>query len=82
MTFEIAMAATVIQNEIAQGCTQVQVAQTYALALRSSDQTDWRTANDAIIGKWGVKGLDRIKRMAWKAVETGVFPGTAAQVRP
>jgi len=33
---EIACVETVIENEIAQGCTQKSVAMTYALALRSS----------------------------------------------
>ncbi len=56
---------TVIENEIAQGCTQKQIAMTYALAIKSSYATDWTRVNNAIIGKWSRKGLERIKKMAW-----------------
>lgn len=55
----------VIINEIEQGCTQRQIAQTYALALRSDEPTDWKAANKAIIERWSISGLDRIKKMAW-----------------
>lgn len=54
----------VIENEIRQGCTQRQVAQTYALALQSSWPTDWNRVNAAITARWP-KGLERIKRLAW-----------------
>lgn len=54
----------VIENEIRQGCNQRQIAQSYALAIRSSWPTDWPRVNAAIIDKWP-KGLERIKRMAW-----------------
>jgi len=61
---EIACVEMVIENEIAQGLTQRQIAQTYALALRSSWPTDWRRVNEAIVARWP-KGLERIKTMAW-----------------
>ena len=41
------------------------IAQTYALAMRSSEPVDWPTVNAAIIDRWSVSGLYRIKRMAW-----------------
>ena len=63
MTFEIMDVEGVIENEIAQGCNQRQIAQTYALGLRSSWPTDWRRVNLAILAKWP-KGLSRIKEMA------------------
>lgn len=53
-----------IENEIARGCSQRQVAQTYALAIRSSWPTDWPRVNAAITAKWP-KALDRIKKQAW-----------------
>lgn len=53
-----------IENEIARGCTQRQVAQSYALALQSSWPTDWKRVNEAIARRWP-KGLERIKRLAW-----------------
>lgn len=62
---EIADVEGVIEREIAQGLTQRQIAQTYALALRSSWATDWAKVNRLIVDRWSAAGLDRIKRMAW-----------------
>jgi hypothetical protein len=61
---ELMCVESVIENEIAQGCTQRQVAQTYALGLRSTWKTDWKRVNEAILARWP-KGLNRIKEMAW-----------------
>lgn len=61
---EIACVESVIENEIKQGCNQRQIAQTYALALRSSWPTDWAAVNAMILAKWP-KGLKRIKELAW-----------------
>jgi hypothetical protein len=61
---EIACVEMVIENEITQGCNQTQVAQTYALALRSTWPTDWRRVNEMIISRWSKAGLTRIKNMA------------------
>jgi len=61
---EIACVELVIENEIKQGLSQKQIAQTYALALRSSWPTDWAKVNAMILDKWP-KGLERIKRLAW-----------------
>lgn len=63
-TIEIMAVELVIENEIEQGCTQRQISQTYALALRSSWPTDWKRVNAAIVARWP-KGLERIKQMAW-----------------
>jgi hypothetical protein len=43
------------------------VAQTYALALRSSDanDVDWRKVNEAIIKRWSPYALTWIKERAW-----------------
>lgn len=64
MKIELADVESVIENEIARGCTQRQIAQTYALGIRSSWPTDWQRVNAAIVAKWP-KGLERIKKMAW-----------------
>lgn len=64
MLMELAAVEQVIENEIEQGCTQRQVAQSYALGLRSSWPTDWARVNAAILRRWP-KGLVRIKEMAW-----------------
>ena len=44
---------------------QKDIAQTYRLALKSTEQTDWGKVNRAIIQRWSVSGLARIKNMAW-----------------
>ena len=62
---EMACCESVILNEIAQGLNQKQIAQSYALALRSSWPTDWAKVNKAIIERWSVAGLNRIKNLAW-----------------
>lgn len=61
---ELQCVEATIENEIQQGCTQRQVAQTYALGLRSSWPTDWARVNAAILARWP-KGLERVKTMAW-----------------
>ncbi len=61
---EIADVEGVIEREIANKCTQKQIAQTYALALRSSWPTDWSKVNSMIVERWSVAGLNRIKKMA------------------
>lgn len=63
MQMDIACVEMVIENEIKQGCNQREVAQTYALALRSCWPTDWRRVNQAILARWP-KGLKRIKELA------------------
>lgn len=65
LTIEIACVEDVIQNEIEQGLTQKQIAQTYALGIRSSYPTNWEAVNKMIIKKWSIPGLLRIKNMAW-----------------
>lgn len=63
-SIEIACVESVIENEIAMGLNQTQIAQTYALALRSSWPTDWARVNKAIMDRWSFAGLNRIKNMA------------------
>lgn len=44
-----------------------QVALTYRLCLQSSerDSIDWGRVNRAILARWGLAALERIKRRAW-----------------
>jgi hypothetical protein len=72
-TTEIACVEQVIQNEIKQGLNQKQIAQTYALGLRSSWPTDWAKVNKMILDRWSPAGLERIKKMAWSGK---CFPAT------
>jgi hypothetical protein len=63
---EIACVEQVIENEIKQGLKQKQIAQTYALGLRSSSwPTYWTKVNKMIVNRWSLAGLNRIKKMAW-----------------
>lgn len=48
---------------------QPDIALTYAMAIRSSDPTDWKKVNAAIVARWSISGLERIKTRAWKLVE-------------
>lgn len=41
------------------------VAQTYALALKSSEDVDWKRVNEAIIERWSTSALVYIKELAW-----------------
>jgi hypothetical protein len=72
-TTEIACVEQTIENEIKQGLTQKQIAQTYALAIRSSWPTDWAKVNAMIVERWSAKALERIKKMAWSG---SCFPST------
>lgn len=44
--------------------TQKTLALTYYLAMRSTEPTDWLTVNRAIIARWSVAGLERVKTLA------------------
>lgn len=65
ITIELMCCDDVMLNEIKNGCTQKELAKTYALALRSSYPTDWKKVNLAIIERWSHSGLNRVKTMAW-----------------
>ncbi len=45
------------------------VAATYALAIRSSEPTDFALVNKRIIERWSRSGLEFIKNEAWKIAE-------------
>jgi len=48
---------------------QKNIAKTYALAIMSSEKIDWKVVNKAIISRWSISGLERIKKMGWKIIE-------------
>lgn len=67
--FELADCTNFILGEIAdKGMKQRDIAATYALCLRSSKIKDWAKINAAIIERWSISGLERIKTQAWKTV--------------
>lgn len=63
---ELALCTEVLLREIEyKGSTRRDVAKTYALALRSSEPTDWEKVNRAIIERWSLHALGWIKDQAW-----------------
>ena len=65
MKIELCCCTYTLINEIKIAKTKKQIAQTYALALKSSEKTDWALVNRAIIDRWGIKSLHYIKDLAW-----------------
>ena len=64
--YELMDCTNVLLNEISdKGFKQKHIAMTYALSLRSSYPTDYKIVNRAIIDRWSISGLERIKNMAW-----------------
>jgi len=66
LTFENLEA--IILREIAdRAMSQKDVAQTYAILIRQCgpDGANWARINRAIMDRWGMSGLERIKRLAW-----------------
>ena len=66
MKIELEDCTNVIIREIAdRKFKRKSIAQTYALALRSSYPTDWGKINSAIINRWSFNALVYIKELAW-----------------
>lgn len=53
--------------------TRKSVGLTYAMAMKSqaqgADKPDWPTINNAILKRWGHRGLETVKRRAWRLIE-------------
>lgn len=67
MVVELADCEDTLLREIAdKGCFQKSVAMTYRLTMESSDRSrvDWGKVNRAIIKRWSISGLNRIKMLA------------------
>jgi hypothetical protein len=67
---ELACCEMTLLSEIAdKHFTRKQVAQTYALAIKSQEAKDglidWKKINQAIIDRWSVAALRWIKEQAW-----------------
>lgn len=45
------------------------IVMTYALALMSTDTTDWKRVNTAIINRWSLSALEYIKNKAWGMIK-------------
>jgi hypothetical protein len=74
MPFYLMDCASVIEQEISAGMHQKDIASTYAMAIRSAEagawQADWHRVNHAIIDRWSMAGLERVKNMAFKILKT------------
>jgi hypothetical protein len=79
MQLQLMCCEMVIENEIKQGVRRKDVALTYALTMQSEAQgrkADWKRINDAIIAKWGVRGLSAVKNRAWGIAEGRINPSS------
>lgn len=66
LRIELCNCTQVLLDEIAmKDSRRIDIAQTYALALRSSTPTDWKRVNEAIIARWSASALRWIKDRAW-----------------
>lgn len=67
---------TILREIADKNAKRLDVAQTYSLALRSSEAPtiDWAKINKAIMDRWSKAGLIWIKQKAWsgKAFETRI----------
>ena len=67
-TIEMADCEATMLREIAEPlCKRIDIAKSYALALRSSERgsIDWKKVNAAIIERWSIAALKWIKAKAW-----------------
>ncbi len=69
-TMSLINCTSVIVDHVESGITQKEVASLYAMAIvsasREDDVPDWRAINAAIIKRWNMGALERVKKMAWK----------------
>jgi len=76
--FNLVCCTQTILHEIANKATQKDIALTYAMALKSqaqgADKPDWSKINHAILDRWSMSGLERIKKWAWNLVLKGKEP--------
>jgi hypothetical protein len=48
---------------------QAVIAEDYAEIILSGEEVDWPNINAAIIKRWSLSGLRRVKAMAWRQVK-------------
>ena len=69
---------TICDEVKAKQATQKDIALTYALAIKSeaqgADKPDWSTINHAILARWKMSGLERIKKRAFDILAGKVVP--------
>ena len=68
---EMANPQAVILREIQEyKLPQKDVALTYAFCIRQANEVDFRIVNYAIVERWSISAVERVKRMAWKHSES------------
>lgn len=59
----------ILREAAAKEFKQKDIALTYAMAIKSkhegADDFEWGPINEAIIARWSMSGLERIKKRAW-----------------
>ena len=64
-TAELAACTNTLLREIAEPTLKRRdVAKTYRFALQSSEETDWKAVNAAIVARWSLSALNYIKEQA------------------
>jgi len=68
----------IIQDVAAKQATKKDIALTYAMAIKSqaqgADLPDWSKINGAILARWKMSGLERIKKRAFDILSGKVHP--------
>ena len=58
--------------------TQKDIALSYAMAIKSAaqkaDEPNWRAINEAILARWKMSGLERIKKRAFNILAGKIQP--------
>jgi hypothetical protein len=77
--FNLVCCTQVITRDVAdKAMKQKDVALLYAMALKSksdgADNPDWGAINGAILARWSMSGLERIKKRAWDILAGKVKP--------
>ena len=74
ITMEMLNCQDTILNEIKQKeCKRKDIALTYCLCIKSSENIDWDLINRAIIRRWSFSGLKYIKKLAHKTEGWGLW---------
>lgn len=79
MSMNLICCSQVLLREIAEKqLKQKDIALTYAMAIKSkhegADDFDWQPINQAIIARWSMSGLERIKKRAMDILAGKIQP--------
>ena len=66
MIIELVNTTETLLDTIKKAKNRLEVSVVYKWAICSSEETDWKKVNQAIINRWSINALDYIKKMAWR----------------